>query len=215
LGSTSEVRARTPSEYLVRLTFSQRGLQGALVEDVVPAEWEVEVVSAGATTATADESRAATTSISADESDFVTFQPIGPRGPKGYRATQISWFPERNDSVLIYKISLRKHSAREYLPNKSGCLPLPAAVALDTSTRSPLLDERGRPLVSNALALAAICDANRDRTIDYTGEGDEDGDGLGDYEEACVLGTDPCRPDTDRDRIPDGEDSDPLDRRVQ
>ena len=51
--------------------------------------------------------------------------------------------------------------------------------------------------------------------IDYTGAGDEDGDGLADYVEACVLGTNPCKADTDGDGAADGVDANPLDPGVQ
>lgn len=51
-----------------------------------------------------------------------------------------------------------------------------------------------------SLALAA-CDEGR--------QGDRDGDGLGDQQEA-LFGTDPDNPDTDADGLLDGEDPDPL-----
>ena len=74
-------------------------------------------------------------------------------------------------------------------------------------------EETGLPLVTNRLFIAALKDKNKDDMIDYSGNGDEDGDGLLDYEE-CELGTDPCKADTDGDHIDDGEDPDPLDKNI-
>ncbi len=63
------------------------------------------------------------------------------------------------------------------------------------------------------LFIAALKDNKKDDQIDYSGNGDEDEDGLTDYEE-CELGTDPCDHDTDGDHIDDGVDPDPLDKNV-
>lgn len=41
-------------------------------------------------------------------------------------------------------------------------------------------------------------------------DGDSDGDGLSNWEEVMVYGTDPTGPDTDGDGLPDGVDADPL-----
>jgi hypothetical protein len=51
----------------------------------------------------------------------------------------------------------------------------------------------GRSLLdqTDPLCLAAVKDLNGGG-LDYTGAGDEDGDGVDDYTEACVDGTDPC-----------------------
>lgn len=45
-------------------------------------------------------------------------------------------------------------------------------------------------------------------------EQDSDGDGLTDYEEACLVGTDPTDPDSDDDGTSDGEQFDPNTRRT-
>jgi hypothetical protein len=74
----------------------------------------------------------------------------------------------------------------------------------------PLRDEDGNLLdpllVSNNLCLVAVKDLDGGG-IDYTGNGDEDGDHLTDYEEACEIGTDPCLNDTDGDGTPDDVDN--------
>jgi len=48
--------------------------------------------------------------------------------------------------------------------------------------------------VSPGLCLAAVTDLNGGGVVP-DGSGDEDGDGVSDYEEACVLDRDPCTPD--------------------
>ena len=64
-------------------------------------------------------------------------------------------------------------------------------------------------LVSNSLCLAAVEDINGGG-IDYTGNGDEDEDGIPDWAEACEGVTDVCNPDTDGDGVLDGADECPL-----
>jgi hypothetical protein len=188
-----EVKSHTSTEYLVGITFRNPLRAPALIEELVPREWEVVSYSA------------------AKREDLVLVAPDGNRGFKGYRATRIQWFPTGNDSSLVYTLRLRKHDARRYLPADCGCLRLPGASALDTNGLRRLLDNDGKPLVSNALAVAAVSDVNRDGTIDYTGNGDEDGDGLTDLREACELGTNPCKADTDGDGTPDAVDRASLD----
>ncbi len=104
--------------------------------------------------------------------------------------------------------------ARSYLPAECGCVPLPAASALDANGLA-LPDQDGNALASNVLSVAAVRDANGDGVLDYTGNGDEDGDGLTDYFETCILGSDPCDADSDNDGLVDGDDADPLYRDVQ
>ena len=55
----------------------------------------------------------------------------------------------------------------------------------------------GRSLLdqTDPLCLAAVRDLNGGG-LDYTGAGDEDGDGVDDYTEACVNFSDPCVPDS-------------------
>ena len=82
--------------------------------------------------------------------------------------------------------------------------------AFDAVDETPLLDDALQPLTAEPGLLAAVRDKNRDRTIDWSGAGDEDGDSLTDYEEACELGTDPCDADTDNDGQRDDVDPEPL-----
>jgi syndecan 4 len=62
---------------------------------------------------------------------------------------------------------------------------------------------------SNSLCLVAVKDLDGGGIV-YDGTGDEDGDGVPDFEEACELGTDPCRVDTDRDGDNDDADNCPT-----
>ncbi len=65
--------------------------------------------------------------------------------------------------------------------------------------------------VSDALCLAVVADSGEDG-IDPSGAGDEDGDTLSDYFEACEAEerTDPCNADTDGDLVNDDLDLCPL-----
>ena len=146
-----------------------------MIRDVVPSEWEV------------------ITCEAAKGSDLVLVSPTGPRGHKKYRATELQWHPTDNDSVLTCTVRLRKHSKRHYEPHKCGASYLNSgAVVVDSSTGAPLLDEDGNPLTGRRLLVGAVKDRNRDDVIDYSGRGDEDGDGMTDYEE-CESGRDPCK----------------------
>lgn len=184
-----------PSEFVVKITYT--GPMPAMVVDEVPADWRV---------------------ISCEpenQSDLVMHYPTGPARGHQPRATRIEWMPTESGSSLLCTIWLRRLDPHHFGPRKCGCLLInDGAAAVDSSTSAPLMDGDGNPLVSNRLFVAAVQDRNHDRQIDWSGNGDEDGDGLTDYEE-CELGTDPCREDTDHDHVPDGEDADPLDRQVQ
>ena len=191
------VTSRETSEYTFKITFHESELPPALIQDVIPREWELvgcEPEHAG---------------------DLVTWWSTGRRKHRGYRETLIQWLPTNNDSCLTCTVRLRHHNHRQYEPHESGCLLLNGgAEAFDTAGEDALLDKDGQALVTESLSVVALTDHNRDGVIDYSGNGDEDGDTLTDWFEACVLGTDPCDRDTDHDRVPDAEDPDPLDRHV-
>lgn len=223
-----DVKSRTPSEFTFRITFRQSHLpEGAVcIEDCVPWPWEVvECVSddpdgdlilvfpAGKYHDEDEdlERRHAPQVVEAQAS-----RPKRRRGKRGLRDTVIQWYPSTNDATLTCTIRTRpkSKSRRKFLPRKCGCLLInKGARAIDTSTSNPLLDADGLPLKSNDLFVAAMKDKDGDKRIDYTGNGDEDEDGLTDYEE-CERGTDPCDKDTDGDKVKDGQDPDPLDKNV-
>jgi hypothetical protein len=94
-------------------------------------------------------------------------------------------------------------NGREFEPRDCGAISLnTGAAAFDTATREPLLDPDGNPMQTAPLSVAAVRDMQHDG-IDYSGNGDEDGDGLTDYDEACVRGTNPCDRDTGHDGVND------------
>jgi hypothetical protein len=192
------VRDKLPAEFTFRITLHYENLPAALVTDLVPAQWEV------------------VSCIPALPEDLVLVSSEGPLVDRKYRATRINWLPTGNHSNLLVTLRLHNYDKKTYEPHKTGGLPLDAgARAVDSLTLAPLLDANGSPLVTQKLCVAALQDKNHDKVINYTGNGDEDRDTLSDYYEACMLGTDPCNPDTDGDHVKDNVDRDPLNRKVK
>ena len=59
---------------------------------------------------------------------------------------------------------------------------------------------------------STLMDADKTATTSFTPDtNDSDGDGLTNYQEIMVYGTDPNNPDTDGDGVKDGVDAFPLD----
>jgi hypothetical protein len=86
---------------------------------------------------------------------------------------------------------------------------------MDPLTMAPVLDhasgERLPPIFeSDPICFAAVADIDGDDVILRDGEGDEDGDNLADYLEACEMGTDPCNADSDSDGVEDDVDNCPV-----
>ena len=137
----------------------------------------------------------------------------------GKSATKIDWEPDPAGGMITVWVETRGHSKNgKYRPTSCGALWLndgAQAFEIDPATWEPKLDEFGDRLPpileSNQLCLAAVSDVDLSGSIDPDGGGDEDGDGLTDLEEACVIGTDPCLGDTDDDGVLDGVDQCPLD----
>lgn len=177
------VEVRSRENYTFRLDFYQPDLPAALVRDVVPSDWEV------------------VSGVPENPLDLVLVAPTGQPQHKGYRATEIQWFPTDNDGSLNCTLRLRRHSNQQYEPHQCGALFLNVgAAALDSSTRQPLLDENGLPLRGRRIFVAAVNDHNHDGTIDWSGAGDEDGDGLLDHDE-YELGRDPRHPEPHRNGV--------------
>lgn len=135
----------------------------------------------------------------------------------GKSATLASCYPEGSGMSWFSTIA-RCHDNKK---NKK-CRPTSCgALYLNDGAEAFELDELGEPLVdefgdrlppilvSNKLCLVAVPDLNGGG-IDYSGNGDEDGDTVPDYLEACDFGTDPCDSDSDNDGIDDGDDACPL-----
>jgi hypothetical protein len=187
-----------------------------LIEDTVPAEWNVKMI----------EDDGAGLPLDCGEStsfagDFGTVDVHrgGKVGKKCQSATHIDWEPDPDGGMITVWAETRGPKKNgKFAPTSCGALYLndgAKAFELDPDTGEPLVDELGNRLPpifeSNQLCLAAVEDVNGDGIIVRDGSGDEDGDGLTDLEEACEIGTDPCNPDTDGDGVEDYEDCAPLD----
>jgi subtilisin family serine protease len=162
-----------------------------LIKDTVPAEWDVELVE--------------------DDGGRATAAPADGGGS----ATKIHWEPGVEGGSITVRAESRWRPSNRFAPTSCGSLFLndgARAIELDPVTRLPLHDELGEVLPalaeSDPLCLAAVSDLNGDGKFAPDGSGDEDGDGLTDLEEACVLSTNPCIADTDGDGVLDGEDED-------
>lgn len=123
-------------------------------------------------------------------------------------ATKITCYPDADSGEATFWNEARCHGNR----NNQKCRPTSCGgLYLNDGAAAYLLDEDGEPIYppideSNSLCLAAVEDVNEDGEIDYTGAGDEDGDGLTDLDESCLYGTDPCLEDTDGDGVSDGDE---------
>jgi hypothetical protein len=128
-------------------------------------------------------------------------------------ATKITCWPATDSGSVIVDVEARCHDKR----NNQKCRPTSCgALYLNDGAKAYALDEFGDPIyppiaVSNSLCLAAVEDVDEDGFIDFTGAGDEDGDGLSDYEEACgACPSDPCTAsDADGDGVADSCDNCP------
>ncbi len=150
-----------------------------LIEDTVPAEWMVELLDDGGN-ATAQGANDDGDDDDDDDDDD---------------ATKISWTPDPLGGMITVWAMTRERPNGKFAPTSCGALYLndgAQAFELDPVTGEPL--DLPPILASNSLCLAAVEDVNGDGEIARDGSGDEDGDGLTDYEEACVIGSDPCDP---------------------
>jgi hypothetical protein len=191
-----EVLSKTTSEFEFTITFRHEELAAALIRDIVPGQWEV------------------VSCLATNPDDVVQLSRSGRALLRGNFATQIDWYPTDNDSSLVCTVKLRLNRLAKYEPANYGKLVLnQGATALDASTKRPLLDSEGQRLTTPGLFILGMKDVNRDKQIDWSGEGDEDGDTLSDWFEATEFGTDPTKKDTDGDRSPDNIDREPLNRR--
>lgn len=200
-----EVGQSTPTEVTFRIRFRQPDLVvPAMVLDTVPGNWDL----------------SAEDCVTGNETDLLLVDSNG----RGRGPSRIQWHPTDNDSTLTCTIRTRRRGngrgrgGAVFAPFACGSLEVNAgARAVDSAGngQSPLFDPDGIPLRSNRLCLGAVEDANGDGVIDWSGNGDEDGDTLSDWLEACELGTDPCNPDTDGDGAADAVDADPLESGIQ
>jgi hypothetical protein len=184
------------SEFTFQIAFTQPQVPAAVILDIVPAEWEiVSCVPDGA-------------------ADVVLMSNTGKKHQNKFFDTLIQWFPDDNDGVLTCTVRTRKLK-KGFEPKAAGRKYLNrGARAIDAATLAPLLDGSGESLVTTSLFVGAIADANKDRQVDVSGNGDEDGDTLTDFYEIEIW-TNPAIKDTDKDKVPDNLDPDPRNRKIK
>ena len=187
-----EVGIETPASYDFTINYNQPDLPPVQIEDTVPAEWRV--------------SGLVDDSLNCE----VAQANKGKKDDKS--ATKLVCLPDSTQGSVTVLADARCHDSRnnkKCKPTSCGALYLnngAAAYEIDPDTGEPVVDDEGNrlpPLVeTNSLCLVAVSDLNGGG-IDYSGNGDEDGDGLLDHEEACGIGTDPCVGDSDGDGVSD------------
>jgi len=186
-----EVGQPESTVYEFTLNYGSTESVPVLIKDTVPAEWDVELVE--------------------DDGGRATAAPADGGGS----ATKIHWEPGVEGGSITIRAESRWRPSNRFAPTSCGSIFLndgARAIELDPDTGRPLKDELGEEIPalaeSDPICLAAVRDLNGDGKFAPDGSGDEDGDGLTDLEEACVLSTNPCTADTDGDGVPDGEDED-------
>jgi hypothetical protein len=169
-----EAGTSQPVEYTYEIVYNNPGGLLAEIRDLVPNKWDV--VSA----------------VPANAVDGVTINAFG----NGNGPTQIEWLPEQvaagctigGDARLAVTIRTREaNPPPNYHPRQCGTLRVnQGAEAFEQGGAGPPI------FSSNRLCLAALEDVNGFGIV-RDGSGDEDGNGVSDYEEACELAQDPCQ----------------------
>jgi len=226
----------TPYDFTI--TYIPEDDTDVIVLDTVPAEWDVIAIDGESPGGNEDND-----SLSCGESaedvgeENVDISRGGKVGKRCRSATHLAWVPdtESGGDIKVDVTTLvspgkghkKKTGADIYKPTSCGALSLndgaiaylwdPLAgesgeLVLDGGEPIVLL-QGGEEAVTEGLCLAAVKDVNEDGIIVRDGTGDEDGDGIGDYAEACTFMTDPCvvTSDVDGDLIPDVADNCPVD----
>jgi len=210
------INIEIPTEYDFTITYDDSGSTPVVIDDRVPAEWDVthiEFDGTGLPVGCGDDA-----DFSGDYGDVNVFRG-GKSGKNCNSDTGLLWTPVGEDNTLNVQTMARCHNNKNNnfcRPTSCGALYLNyGAVAYETDGDGELvLDVEGNPIVvlgpTDPICLAAVDDVDGDGTFTWDGSGDEDGDNLSDYEEACAIGTDPCLLDTDGDGINDDVDECPL-----
>jgi len=208
-----------PTAYDFTITWN--GSDPVLVHDRVPAEWDVTHVEFDDTS---DDGLVLPLDCGEDtvfSGGFGEVE-IGRGGKSGKTCnsdTGLWWMPGDDNTLNIQTLARCHDNNRnqQCRPTSCGALYLNyGAVAFlrDPETDDLVLDDNGDPILvegpTDPICLAAVEDVNGDGTFTWDGSGDEDGDGLSDFEESCVMGTDPCLADTDGDGVRDDVDDCPL-----
>jgi len=179
-------------QYQFNVEYSYPGGPLVQIRDTVSAEWQAVLMD--------------------DDLGNATIKHANKKKP-GKGATKIEWtpIPEAELSEITVGVETRCKKNNKCAPGSCGAFYLnngAAAYGIDAVTGDilkPALFE------SNKLCLAAVEDVYGDG-ITYDGSGDEDVDGISDWDEACVYGTDPCvfDADLDADQVPDSVDNCPV-----
>jgi hypothetical protein len=213
-----EVGKNTTTSYDFSISHSNPDFLPILILDTVPAEWIVTAVAGNPVTA----------GFGDGPDGFGGIVDVYSANKKADNksATKIAWLPdpESYSSEIFVSSETRQSPGKnnvKYAPTSCGALYLNDGAKMyqiDSETDEPLMDANGDwlpPIAeSEPLCLAAVKDVNKDGMIMKDGSGDEDGDTLEDFYEACVIGTDPCMYDTDGDGIGDADDCEPLDSTI-
>ena len=210
------INVEVPTEYDFTISYINGDDRPVWIYDTVPAEWDVVQIEdddTGLPVDCGDE-----TSVDGDHGDVDVWRG-GKSGKKCNSDTSLRWMPGEEDDDLKVWTKARCHNNRNNKrcrPTSCGALYLNyGAVAFQKDENGDLvLDDEGNPIVvagpTNGICLAAVDDIDGDGTFTWDGSGDEDGDTLLDYAEACELGTDPCLADSDGDGVNDNVDACPL-----
>ena len=210
------INVEIPTAYDFTITYDGPDDTPVVIDDRVPAEWDVTDIEFDGTGLPLDCGDDA--DFSGDYGDVLVFRG-GKSGKKCNSDTGLMWTPGGDNKTLNVQTQARCHDNKNNnfcRPTSCGALYLNyGAVAYETDGDGELvLDVEGNPIVvlgpTDPICLAAVDDVDGDGTFTWDGSGDEDGDNLSDYEEACAIGTDPCLFDTDDDGINDDVDECPL-----
>lgn len=208
-----EIDQLDPTEYDFTITYDVVGGPPVLIDDTVPAEWDVTDIEFDPTGLPLD---------CGEETAFAGIYGMvdvfrdGKPGKKCHSNTTVQWI-ELADNTLNVQTEARCHDNKKNKkckPTSCGALYLNyGAIAYKKDGEGNLVLDQGELVVvagpTDPICLVAVEDLDGGG-IDLTGNGDEDGDGLLDHNEACDIGTDPCNPDTDDDGVLDGADECPL-----
>jgi len=220
-----EVGQQDTTAYDFTIQYVPGNEEGALIEDTTPAEWLVILINDDDEGATNDPDlpiscgESLEFDVNANTGNDVEVFKGGKPGKKCKNSTHIAWVPDSSQSSESLKVDVetrespgKGHKADLFAPTSCGTLDLnDGAVAFELDANGNLFPSAENPNVlgqTDGLCLAAVADLNGNGLF-LDGTGDEDGDGLTDFDEACnppVEPTDPCNADTDNDGVDDDID---------
>ena len=214
-----EVGQDDTTPYDFTITYTNQDELDTVILDTVPAEWDVTAINGAGVPDNNHTGNVADVGLGCGETRTIGDVDLsrgGKSGKKCRSATKIEWTPVADPSTLLVDIGTRinpghaKRGIDFFSPTSCGALFLNnGARVFELGAFGEILDPLSPLLQSNRLCIAAVSDINGDGLVP-DGTGDEDGDNLDDFAEACQIGTDPCLADTDEDEINDDVDNCPL-----